>query len=69
MIQVDYGCTANELERHFQPCGTVNRVTILTDLSGHPKGFAYVEFMEVNSVRNAILLNKSILRNRLLKVL
>ena len=36
--QVDYATTPEELQLHFQSCGTVNRVTILTDKSGSPKG-------------------------------
>ncbi len=35
--QVDYACTPEELQMHFQSCGTVNRVTILTDKFGNPK--------------------------------
>ncbi len=35
--QVDYSCTPEELQQHFQGCGTVNRVTILTDKFGNPK--------------------------------
>uniref|UniRef100_A0A9I9E7T2 RRM domain-containing protein n=1 Tax=Cucumis melo TaxID=3656 RepID=A0A9I9E7T2_CUCME len=42
-LQVDYACTPEEVQQHFQSCGTVNRVTILTDKFGHPKGFAYVD--------------------------
>ena len=38
--QVDYATTPEELQLHFQGCGTVNRVTILTDKSGSPKGCA-----------------------------
>ena len=34
---VDYVCTPEELQQHFQQCGTVNRVTILTDKGGNPK--------------------------------
>lgn len=34
---VDYGCTPEELQLHFQACGTVNRVTILTDKLGNAK--------------------------------
>lgn len=38
-FKVDYGATAEELEAHFHGCGSVNRVTILTDkFTGHPKG-------------------------------
>ena len=34
---VDYSCTPEELQLHFQGCGTVNRVTILTDKLGNAK--------------------------------
>ncbi|XP_077212949.1 polyadenylate-binding protein 2-like isoform X1 [Tasmannia lanceolata] len=65
---VDYSCTPEEVQQHFQSCGTVNRVTILTDKFGQPKGFAYVEFLEVEAVQEAILLNESELHGRQLKV-
>lgn len=35
--QVDYGTTPEELQLHFNGCGTVNRVTILTDKLGNAK--------------------------------
>jgi polyadenylate-binding protein 2 len=69
MIQVDYACTPEEVQQHFQSCGTVNRVTILTDKFGQPKGFAYVEFVEVDAVQNALILNETELHGRQLKVL
>ncbi|XP_073282327.1 polyadenylate-binding protein 1-like [Primulina huaijiensis] len=65
---VDYACTPEEVQQHFQSCGTVNRVTILTDKFGQPKGFAYVEFVENEAVQNAVLLNESELHGRQLKV-
>lgn len=34
---VDYATTPEELQLHFQGCGTVNRVTIPTDAVGNPK--------------------------------
>ncbi|KAK4382927.1 Polyadenylate-binding protein 1 [Sesamum angolense] len=52
----------------FSILWTVNRVTILTDKYGQPKGFAYVEFVEVEAVQNALLLNESELHGRQLKV-
>lgn len=67
-LQVDYACTPEEVQQHFQSCGTVNRVTILTDKFGHPKGFAYVEFLEAEAVQEALLLNESELHGRQLKV-
>ncbi|XP_022136947.1 polyadenylate-binding protein 2-like isoform X1 [Momordica charantia] len=66
---VDYACTPEEVQQHFQSCGTVNRVTILTDKFGQPKGFAYVEFLEAEAVQEALLLNESELHGRQLKVL
>jgi polyadenylate-binding protein 2 len=51
-----------------QSCGTVNRVTILTDKFGNPKAFAYIEFLEVDAVNNALLLDNTDLKGRPLKV-
>ncbi|XP_020397778.1 polyadenylate-binding protein 2 [Zea mays] len=65
---VDYACTPEEVQQHFNSCGIVNRVTILTDKFGQPKGFAYVEFVEVEAVQEAIKLNESELHGRQLKV-
>ncbi|KAG7258795.1 hypothetical protein CRUP_001179 [Coryphaenoides rupestris] len=68
--QVDYGATADELEIHFNGCGPVNRVTILCDrFSGHPKGFAYIEFSDRDSVQSAIGLDETLFRGRVLKVM
>nr|XP_030138022.3 embryonic polyadenylate-binding protein 2 [Taeniopygia guttata] len=67
---VDYGGTAEELESHFNSCGQINRVTILCDkFSGHPKGYAYIEFEEQSSVKAAVELDESIFRGRVIKVL
>ncbi|CEP08917.1 hypothetical protein [Parasitella parasitica] len=66
---VDYGASPEELQAHFQSCGTINRVTILCDkFTGHPKGFAYVEFAEPSFVNAAVALNESLFRARLLSV-
>lgn len=36
---VDYGASPEEVQAHFQSCGSINRVTILLDkFSGQPKG-------------------------------
>ncbi|XP_039080243.1 embryonic polyadenylate-binding protein 2 [Hyaena hyaena] len=67
---VDYGGTAEELEAYFNPCGEVHRVTILCDkLSGHPKGYAYVEFAAEGAAQAAVELDESIFRGRVIKVL
>ncbi|KAL0387130.1 UNVERIFIED_CONTAM: Polyadenylate-binding protein 2 [Sesamum radiatum] len=65
---VDYSCTPEEVQQHFQSCGTVNRVTIRTNKYGQPKGYAYVEFLEPEAVEQAIHLNESELHGRQLKV-
>ncbi|KAA8545623.1 hypothetical protein F0562_020407 [Nyssa sinensis] len=65
---VDYSCTPEEVQLHFQSCGTVNRVTIRTTKYGQPKGYAYVEFLEPEAVQEALLLNESELHGRQLKV-
>ncbi|KAM0843116.1 hypothetical protein ACQ4PT_057929 [Festuca glaucescens] len=67
-LQVDYACTPEEVQQHFQACGTVNRVTILIDKFGQPKGFAYVEFLELEAVQEALNLNESELHGRQIKV-
>ncbi|XP_038610603.1 embryonic polyadenylate-binding protein 2 [Tachyglossus aculeatus] len=67
---VDYGGTAEELESHFNSCGKINRVTILCDkFSGHPKGYAYIEFASEGSVKAAMALDESTFRGRVIKVL
>lgn len=67
---VDYGASPEEIQAHFQTCGSINRVTILLDkFTGQPKGYAYVEFAEPSLVTQALVLNESVFRNRNLKVL
>ncbi|KIJ56534.1 hypothetical protein M422DRAFT_57255 [Sphaerobolus stellatus SS14] len=66
---VDYAATPEEIQTHFASCGTINRVTILCDkFTGHPKGYAYVEFAEPGHVQHALVLNDSMFRGRLIKV-
>lgn len=38
---VDYSASPEEIQAHFQSCGSINRVTILLDkFTGQPKGYA-----------------------------
>eukprot|EP00756_Hemistasia_phaeocysticola_P005435 Hpha_TRINITY_DN13326_c0_g1::TRINITY_DN13326_c0_g1_i1::g.95564::m.95564/K14396/PABPN1, PABP2; polyadenylate-binding protein 2 len=67
--QVDYSTTPEDLGDLLGGAGTVNRVTILCDRwTGHPKGYAYVEFEEVAAVERAMRFNGHPFRNRFLKV-
>lgn len=67
---VDYGTQAEELGRYFRSCGVVNRVTILCDeFTKRPKGFAYVEFLEKESVERALCMDSSEYRGRIIQVL
>merc|ERR1719167_959284 len=67
---VDYGANAEELEQHFHGCGSIQRVTILCNkFNGNPKGFAYVEFTDKDSVDTAMALDDSLFRGRQIKVM
>lgn len=66
---VDYSVSPEEIQAHFQECGSINRVTILLDkFTGQPKGYAYVEFTEPSIVAAALVLNDSVLKGRNIKV-
>ncbi|ATY63343.1 RNP domain-containing protein [Cordyceps militaris CM01] len=66
---VDYSASPEEIQAHFQSCGSINRVTILLDkFSGQPKGYAYVEFTEPSLVAQALVLNESVFKGRNIKV-
>jgi polyadenylate-binding protein 2 len=40
VANVDYSSTPDELQIHFQSCGTINRITIAADKwTAHPKGY------------------------------
>ncbi|SPO06662.1 related to polyadenylate-binding protein 2 (Poly(A)-binding protein 2) [Cephalotrichum gorgonifer] len=66
---VDYSASPEDVQAHFQSCGSINRVTILLDkFTGHPKGYAYVEFTEPSLVAHALVLNESLFKGRNIKV-
>jgi len=58
---VDYSVTVELLKQHFKDCGEVTRVTIPHNAFNNPKGFAYMQFAEVEGMKNALLLDDSIL--------
>lgn len=67
---VDYATDPAELQQHFASAGVVQRVTILINkFTGQPKGFAYLEFLDVDAVNKAVAtLDGSVFRERELKV-
>lgn len=66
---VDWAAVPEDLQKHFQSCGVINRITILCDKWTHqPKGYAYVEFTDTSSVVNAMVLNESTFYGRTIKV-
>ncbi|QGI64381.1 hypothetical protein CEK26_008335 [Fusarium fujikuroi] len=66
---VDYSASPEDIQSHFQSCGSINRVTILLDkFTGQPKGYAYVEFTEPSLVAQALVLNESVFKGRNIKV-
>lgn len=49
---VDYGASPEEIQAHFQSCGSINRVTILLDkFTGHPKGFVFAQSISNLQIR------------------
>ncbi|KAH3766631.1 polyadenylate-binding protein 2 [Pelomyxa schiedti] len=70
VANVDWSATPEEIQAHFLQCGKVSRVTIMYDqFTSRPKGFAYVEFLEKESVANALALTGSEFKGRQLKVI
>lgn len=67
---LEFASTPEALESLFRNLGTVNRVTILSDkTTGHPKGYAYVEFQDKESATRAVdELNGSQFRGRSISV-
>lgn len=66
--QVEYSSTAEQIRDHFAGCGEINRITILKNNQGFPKGCAYIEFESSDSVVLAMALNNSPLNGRALQV-
>lgn len=67
---VDYNTESKELEAHFAQCGKIEKVTIVCDkYNGHPLGYAYMKFADVESAKKAIeTLNDSLFKGRQITV-
>ncbi|MED6222398.1 hypothetical protein PIB30_118665 [Stylosanthes scabra] len=66
---VHFAATKDGLSRHFNKCGEVLKVVIVTDAAtGQPKGAAYVEFMRKEAAESALSLDGTSYLSRVLKV-
>uniref|UniRef100_T1JE87 Snurportin-1 n=1 Tax=Strigamia maritima TaxID=126957 RepID=T1JE87_STRMM len=65
---INYRSTTEELRRHFVGCGVINRVTILANKDGRSKGFAFLEFANLDSVEVAMALDGSLCKGRKIDV-
>lgn len=58
------------METHFNSCGSINRVTILRNkVYGFSKGFAFIEFGDMDSVNKAMAMNNSLIKDRQIRVI
>ena len=67
---LSYQTTEDDLRAAFQPYGTLERVSIITDRdTGQPRGFAFVEMTNSNEAQSAInALNGTELNGRAMNV-
>lgn len=62
---VDYSATEEELRDSFLDCGGIVRVTIIKNMkTGHPKGAAFIEFIDKDGVEAALNQNGKELKGR-----
>ncbi|KAK2197532.1 bifunctional RNA recognition motif domain/Class II Aminoacyl-tRNA synthetase-Biotinyl protein ligase (BPL) and lipoyl protein ligase (LPL)/Nucleotide-binding alpha-beta plait domain superfamily/RNA-binding domain superfamily [Babesia duncani] len=67
---VDYSTKPQDLQEFFKASGQINRITIMVDKwTGRSKGFAYIEFANENAVSNAVMLNESLFKDRIIRVI
>jgi len=66
---VDYQVTVEDLRDHFAACGNISRVTIMMNKStGAPMGYGFIEFHKNEGATNALMLDETELRERIIKV-
>lgn len=66
---VDYQVTVEELRDHFAACGNISRVTIMMNKqTGAPMGYGFIEFHKTEGATNALMLDETELRERIIKV-
>ncbi|CAH8617357.1 Squamous cell carcinoma antigen recognized by T-cells 3 [Schistosoma haematobium] len=55
---LDYSVSEEQIRHTFEKCGNVTSVRLVRDYAGRSKGFAYVEFENKESVKNALTLDR-----------
>lgn len=65
---LDYSSTEQDLAGFFAPESKVSSVRLVADKGGRPKGYGYVEFADLESLKSAVEKNGKILLDRPLKI-
>ena len=66
---VHFAATKEAITKHFNRCGEVLKVIILTDaVTGQPKGSAYIEFSSRETAEIALTLSETSFMSRMLLV-
>jgi polyadenylate-binding protein 2 len=66
---VDFSVKKEELIEFFGNCGEIVRCTVQTDHYTHkPKGYAYIEFSNLDGVENALKFDGHVLKGRTIQV-
>ncbi|KAF8986234.1 hypothetical protein BGZ46_007765 [Entomortierella lignicola] len=64
-----YNITKEQLEKHFESCGKISSVRVQTDkITKKGKGFAFMEFPDVESMQKALFFNKTLIKERPINV-
>lgn len=66
---IDMNTTQEDLQEHFSPCGPIVSIVITKVKGSMIKRKVFLEFEDISSVDNGLLLNESILGGRTLRVL
>ena len=57
------------LEDHFKDCGSISRTTIRLGPNGKPMGYAYMEFLNMESAIRSKTKNETLLQGRQITVM
>lgn len=66
---IDVNTTKEDIEEHFSPCGKIASVVITKVKGSNIKRKVFLEFEDISSVDNGLMLNESQLHGRTLRVL